>query len=95
VSGAWAADLPLSAQAYFVTPALRSAASRSRSAPSQAFSAMSAHRSAHPDFWPLRSISAPLSAHMRCAIAPCTPRRGTCQLWRTKPSLSRTATTLY
>ena len=40
------------------------------SAPARAFSGMSAHRSApdHPVFCPLRSISAPLSAHMRWVL---------------------------
>jgi len=82
----------------FVTPAMRSAPTPRPPAPcsalAQAFSGMSAHRSApaHPVFCPHRSISAPLSAHMRCSYARLGKR---CLLWRLKPSLSKAATSTF
>jgi len=65
----------LALKPIFVTPAMRSAPAplplAPRSALAQAFSGMSAHRSAaaHSVFCPLPAISAPLSAHMCCSYA--------------------------
>jgi len=70
VSGARAADLPLSAQAYFVTPALRCAASRSmlRSRSSVFWYVRSPLRSRSANFLPapLRFPHRSRSAHMFC-----------------------------
>jgi len=58
------ADLPLSAQAFFVTPALRSVASRSmlRSRSSVFWNVCSPLRSRSPDFLPAR-LRFPLGSH--------------------------------
>jgi len=67
VSGAWAADLPLRAQVYFcdTRSPLRSR-STLRSCSSVFWNVRSPLRCRSPRFYPLRSISVPLSAHMRC-----------------------------